>query len=265
MAFVDGLSNGGSEPAGADTQRQRGQRRLGIITGASRGLGAAIALALAPDFDLLLGGRDREVLHRSAAQLPHARPWPTDLTDHTSLAAATVGIDRLHLLVHNAAVLEMAAVAETSAATWRKTLEVNVIAVAELTRLLLPALRAARGHVILINSTAVLHAGVNRATYTASKHALRGFADALRTEEAAHGIRVTSIYPGRMDTDMQRAVRTAEGRPYDAEDFLTPAAVATTVKSVVDTTPGAEIDDLTIYPTPVSVTASAVNLDNTEA
>ena len=95
-----------------------------------------------------------------------------------------------------------------------------MVAVAELTRLLLPALRAANGHVVLINSGAGLRANAGWGAYAASKFALRAFGDALRLEEPA--LRVTSIHPGRIDTDMQRDIirgraasttRTSSSRP----------------------------------------------------
>src|SRR5262249_55175496 len=96
----------------------------------------------------------------------------------------------------------------------RRTFEVNVFAVAKLTRLLLPALRASRRHAILINSGAGLQANPNWGAYAASKFALRAYADVLRAEEPLL-LRVTTIYPRRTDTDMQRAVRASAGAEYE--------------------------------------------------
>jgi NAD(P)-dependent dehydrogenase (short-subunit alcohol dehydrogenase family) len=79
----------------------------------------------------------------------------------------------------------------------------------------------------------------HRGSYAASKFALRAFADALRAEEAAHGIRVTSVYPGRTDTDMQRAVVTHEGGQYDPSTFLPPQSVARAVLLAVTAPPDA--------------------------
>ena len=186
-------------------------RPLALVTGASRGIGAAVAEALAPTHDLLLGGRDADALKAVAADLPGAREWPVELTDPGALADAVTGIDRLDVLVHSAGIGPLGTVDDSPAEQWRQTFEVNVVAVAELTRLLLPALRTARGHVVCINSGAGLTARPGWGSYAASKFALRAFADALRAEEAAHGVRVTSVYPGRTDTDMQRAVVAHEG------------------------------------------------------
>jgi len=135
--------------------------------------------------------------------------------------------------VHNAGVVELGPVAEIPAEVWRRTFEANVVAVAELTRLLLPALRAANGHVVLINSGAGIRANAGWGAYAASKFALRAFGDTLRLEEPA--LRVTSIHPGRIDTDMQRDIITTEGGEYDPDQFLKAGTVAGAVRAAIET------------------------------
>lgn len=223
-------------------------RPLALVTGASRGIGAAVARALAPGYDLLLGGRDTAALEALAAELPGARPWPVDLTDTPALAEAAGGIEQLDVLVHSAGVGLLGTVADTAANTWRLQFEVNVVAVAELTRLLLPALRAARGRVVLLNSGAGLTARPGWASYAASKFALRAFADSLRAEEAGHGVRVTSVHPGRTDTDMQRDVVTAEGGEYRAHRYLRPESVAGAVLLAVTAPDDAALTELVLRP-----------------
>lgn len=204
-----------------------------LITGASRGLGAAIARELAPTHHLLLGARSADALKPILTELPEATGWPVALTDYAAVAAAAEQIERLDVLVHNAGVADLGTVADSSVEQWRETLEVNLIAVAELTRVLLSALRAANGHVVLINSGAGLRANPGWGSYAASKFGLRAFADALRLEEPA--LRVTSLFPGRIDTDMQRAIVADEGREYRPEEFLTAETVASAVRNAVDT------------------------------
>ena len=221
-------------------------RPTALITGASRGIGAAIAAALAPTHDLLLGGRDVEALKAVAEQLPSATPWPVELGDPAGLAAATAAIDRLDVLVHSAGVATLGSLADTSVDVWRSTREINVVAVAELTRHLLPALRAAAGQVVLINSGAGLRANPNWGAYAASKFALRAFADALRAEEPR--LRVTSVYPGRTATDMQRAIREAEGEEYVPTDHLTPESVAEAVRFALLAPPDAHVHEVTVRP-----------------
>jgi NADP-dependent 3-hydroxy acid dehydrogenase YdfG len=221
---------------------------LALVTGASRGIGAAVARALAPKYDLLLGGRDTEALQALAADLPAARAWPVELTDTAAVAEATAGIERLDVLVHSAGVGLLGAVADTPAATWRRQFEINVVAVAELTRLLLPALRATRGRVVLLNSGAGLTARAGWASYAASKFALRAFADALRAEESDNGVRVTSLYPGRVDTAMQRDVIAQENGVYRPESYLRPESVAGAVLLAVTAPDDAALTELVLRP-----------------
>ncbi|WP_329091182.1 MULTISPECIES: SDR family oxidoreductase [unclassified Streptosporangium] len=219
-------------------------RPTALVTGASRGVGAAIARALAPTHDLMLGGRDPEALAEVVSGLPGARSWPVELTAVTE--ADVAGVDRLDVLVHSAGVVTLGRVEETPAEVWRRTMEVNVIAVAELTRLLLPALREARGHVVLINSGAGQRTNPNWVSYAASKHALRAFADGLRLEEPE--LQVTTIYPGRIATDMQRELRAVEGGPYQPENYLDPDSVARVALTALTASPDAHITEITVRP-----------------
>ncbi len=133
-------------------------------------------------------------------------------------------------------------------ALWEQQLAVNLVAPAELTRLLLPVLRVSRGHVVFVNSGAGLRASPGWSAYAASKHGLRALADALRQEEAEHGVRVTSVYPGRTATPMQERVHRQEGQEYDAARFITPDAVATTILAALDLPRDAHLTDLTVRP-----------------
>ncbi|GAA3444816.1 SDR family oxidoreductase [Planomonospora venezuelensis] len=225
-------------------------RPVALVTGASRGIGAAVARALASTHDLLLGGRDSGALEELCAGLPGARPWPVELTAVTE--ADVAGIDRLDVLVHSAGVVTLGRIEQTPAEVWRRTMEVNVVAAAELTRLLLPALRAAGGHVVLVNSGAGQRANPGWVSYAASKFALRALADGLRLEEP--GLRVTTVYPGRVDTDMQRGVREQENGAYEAEKYLNPDSVARAVLAAVTASPDAHVTEITVRPSagPVS-------------
>ncbi|TNC26184.1 SDR family oxidoreductase [Amycolatopsis alkalitolerans] len=221
---------------------------LALVTGASRGIGAAIAHSLAPAHRVLLGGRSGEALARLAAELPGARPWPVELTDFEAMAEAVAGIDRLDVLVHSAGVVELGTVAESDVESWRRNYEVNVLAVVELTRLLLPALRAAGGHVVVINSGSGRNARAGWGAYGASKFAVRAFADVLRQEEEPNGLRVTTVYPGRTATEMQRAVNATEGTEYTPDAYLRPESVADAVLAAVTATPDAHPTDVILRP-----------------
>ncbi len=228
-------------------------RPIALITGGSRGVGAAVARALAPTHDLLVGGRESTALLEICDELG-ARPWPVELTDERAVAEAVADIDRLDVLVHSAGVARLGPIADLPVNAWRESFEVNVTAVANLTRLLLPALRAARGHVVTINSGSGQRANPGWAAYAAAKFALRAFADALRQEEEPHGLRVTTVYPGRVDTDMQREVRRLEGGEYEPGRYLAPGSVARAVVTAVTATPDAHITEITVRPAAGPVT-----------
>ncbi|MGX7823811.1 SDR family oxidoreductase [Actinokineospora sp. 24-640] len=219
-------------------------RPLALITGASRGIGAAVAASLADTHTLLLGGRDPAALSSLADALPDARPWPVELTDAAALATAVAGVDRLDVLVHSAGMGRVGPLTSASAELWRRMYEVNVIAVAELTRLLLPALRAARGRVILLNSGAGRVANAGWGPYAASKFALRAYADVLRAEEP--DLRVTTVYPGRTATDMQRTVRADEGGDYEPHRYLRPESVAAAVHHAATAPDDAHLTELIV-------------------
>lgn len=231
---------------------------VALITGASRGIGLGIARELASTHELILGASSEDSLADVLAEFPGARPFIAELTDKDAIARAVADAGfgggegdagaRLDVLVHSAGVADGETVAETPWDVYERVFAVNVFAVAELTRLLLPALRAAGGQVVTINSGSGYFSGVGAAVYSGSKFALRAFSDALREEERG-SVRVTSIHPGRVDTDMQMELQASYGsHDYDGSLYIRPESVAATVRLAVDATPEAMIENLAIRP-----------------
>ncbi len=216
-----------------------------MITGASGGLGSALADALAPTHTLLLAGRPSPRLDAVAERLG-ATTWPMDLADPDSLAAVVEPIVELDVLIHNAGVAYPGRVAETSVDEWRSSMAVNVIGAVALTLELLPALRAAEGHVVFINSGSGINPSPGLASYSASKFALRGFAGSLRADEPS--LRVTSIHPGRIATAMQEDLVAYEGRDYDPDQFLSPQTVARVTADAVNAPRDAHIHEVIVRP-----------------
>lgn len=222
-----------------------------LITGATRGIGRQVVGTLAGE-DLYLLGRDAGALQAVCDHTPGGRPVLADLSDPESLAGALAAAglpDRLDGLVHVAGISVDARVADSTPAAWRQQIDVNVVAVAELTRLLLPALRSAGGTVVMVNSgagKAVRAAG--RSLYAASKHALVALADGLRIEEPS--LRVVSVFPGRVATDMQRDLRAFEGQPFVAKDYVDPATVAGVIATSLRLPADAMIPEVTVMPWP---------------
>jgi NADP-dependent 3-hydroxy acid dehydrogenase YdfG len=216
-----------------------------LITGASGGLGQAIAAALAPTHTLFLAGRPSPRLDEVAERFG-ATVWPVDLGDAESVAATVEPIVELDVLIHNAGVSYPGRVAESSVDEWRNTMEVNVIGAVALTLPLLPALRAAGGHVVFINSGSGIRPSPGLASYSASKFALRAFADSLRADEPT--LRVTSIHPGRIATAMQEDLVAYEGREYDPARFLSPETVARVTAEAVLTPTDAHVHEVIVRP-----------------
>jgi NADP-dependent 3-hydroxy acid dehydrogenase YdfG len=219
-----------------------------LITGAAGGIGSAIAAALAPTHTLLLAGRPSARLDALAERLG-APTWPLDLTDADSIESATEVLAELDVLVHNAGVLYPGRVSESIVEQWRASFEVNVTGAVALTLALLPALRAVRGHVVFINSGAGQKVSSGMASYSASKFALRAFADSLRADEPS--LRVTSIFPGRTDSEMQRDLvvyETDGAGHYDPTKYLKPETVAGLVATAVTTPPDGHVHEIVVRP-----------------
>ncbi len=211
-----------------------------LITGAGGGLGSAIAAALAPTHTLLLAGRPSKRLHDVAARLGGS-VVALDLADTSTPPDIP---DALDVLVHNAGVAFPDSVVDSRIHDWRTTFEVNVIGAVALTQALLPALRRAKGQVIFVNSGAGLNVLAGMASYSASKFALRAFADSLRAEEPA--LRVTSVHPGRIATAMQRQLVEFEGGKYDPKHFLRPETVGRAIADIVATPPDGHVHQVVI-------------------
>jgi NAD(P)-dependent dehydrogenase (short-subunit alcohol dehydrogenase family) len=186
-----------------------------------------------------------------AARFPGARTLVGDLARPERLSWAFSHQEQpreLDSVLHVAGVLELGGVGELTPKVWQHTLAVNLVAPAELTRLLLPQVRLARGQVVFVNSGSGLNAHGEWGAYAASKHGLKALADALREEEHGNGVRVTSVYPGRVATPMQESVHRQEGREYDPGRWIEPGSVADLVLAALDLPRDAAVHDLTVRP-----------------
>lgn len=219
-----------------------------LLTGAGSGIGAALTQRLLERGDeVLVVARSGERAEELAADLPGATVLVADLAFPESVESLPLP-GALDSLVHAAGVVDLGPVAELDVETWATQLRVNLVAPAALTRVALPALRAAHGTVVFVNSGAGLTAHPQWAAYAASKHGLRALADALRGEEAGHGVRVTTVYPGRTATPMQEKVHRQEGKDYDPSVWTRPETVADAILGVLDLPGDATVPDISIRP-----------------
>lgn len=272
--------------------QRAGGRPIALVTGASRGIGRAVAEVLGRDHHVLVGATTEEGAEAVVAELPSAEPFVADVTDPDQLAAAIAraglggadeGVDdgvvegatggapdgagggvvegaisgapngapdgagppRLDVLVHSAGIWAKSDIADADRDEWTRVLDVNVISVVDLTRRLLPALREARGAVVAINSGSGYHSGPGLGLYSASKFALRAVSDALREEERGV-VRVSSVHPGRVDTDMQVQIMGEDG--YDGSKYVHVDSIAAAVRLCVDATDDCIVEEVTVRP-----------------
>jgi NADP-dependent 3-hydroxy acid dehydrogenase YdfG len=205
-------------------------RRVAVVTGASSGIGAATARALAGDgYDVVLGARRLEALGEVAASCG-GRALPLDVTDPESVAAFAAEVSRRDVLVNNAGGAKGAdPVATADEDAWRWMHETNVMGTLRVTKALLPLLVASGdGLVLNVGSIAAREPYSGGAGYNAAKHAVAAMTRVLRIELLGQPVRVTEIDPGlvrtefslvRFDGDAERADAVYRGMtPLTAED-----------------------------------------------
>ena len=227
-----------------------------VVTGASSGIGAAIASGLAAaGATLVIIGRNRERLKRVAASVrPGLGTTQTIVADFErpkSVAAALRQVRRieapLHGLVHCAGAYNGARVTSSDAAELARLMRVNVESPIFLT-LGLRDLLAPESDVVFVNSSVIQRVAVEAACYAASKHALRSLADSLRQEVNAAGTRVVSLFPGRTATPMQEGIMRAEGKPYEGAELIRPEDIGELVVGIVTLPRTIEVTEVFMRP-----------------
>lgn len=234
------------------------RQRAAAITGASSGIGRAIALALAAEgAAVCLIGRDRDRLAAcdAAARERGARRASVlsgDLADVQAvrrIAAALLDqFAELDVLVHCAGMHERGPVAAAPAEALDRQYAANLRAPYLLTQLLLPRLRERQGDIVFINSSKGLESGPEVTQFAATQHGLKAVADGLREEVNADGVRVLSMHLGRTATPRQEHIFAEDGLAYAPERLLQPEDVATVVVTALGLPRTAEVTSVTMRP-----------------
>lgn len=224
-----------------------------VVTGASSGVGAAVARALAVEGAVVLAvGRDEERLGRVTAAADGVLAHRADVTDDGDVKAVArrahdvlPGVD---VLVHAAGVIDVGPVARASLPDLDLQYRTNLRAPYALTQALLEPLSARRGQVVFVNSSAGRRAGAGSAQYAATKHGLTALADSLRAEVNDDGVRVLSVFLGRTATPMQAWLHEQEGSEYRPERLIQPEDVAQAMVAALRLPRTAEITEIAMRP-----------------
>jgi short-subunit dehydrogenase len=197
------------------------------ITGASSGLGCALALELAAQgARLILSGRNQDALNTVAAAAgSEARVLAFDLEDSAAREAASKqalsAFGSLDFLILNAGISQRSLFMDTSQKVFLKIMETNFISSVDITRVVLPAMvQRGTGSILCISSLAGLMGVPLRSSYSASKHALAGFYASLRAEIEGSGVKIHIAYPGFVKTMISHNALQGDGSPHGVLDPL---------------------------------------------
>lgn len=199
------------------------QGRCVVVTGAASGLGRALLNAFhAAGAQVVALDRDRQALGalQTDPTLQTGQPWlaiACDVTDLTACKAAMAqAIERfggIDVLINNAGIAHRSLFADTHVAVLRQVMDINFFGAVHCTHAALASLRARRGLVVAVSSVAGFAPLIGRTGYAASKHALHGFFDSLRSEVEDDGVGVLVVCPSFIATGIDRAALGADGRP----------------------------------------------------
>jgi 3-oxoacyl-[acyl-carrier protein] reductase len=221
-----------------------------LVTGASRGIGLAIAQALGKEGGkLILVARDDHALNRATRQvLGAALALRADVTRPSDVkrlfATVQKRFHRLDILVNCAGVFTYKPFERTTLEDWQKNIETNLTSVFLTVKAALPLLARSQGHVVNILSISSVRAFANCSAYSASKFGALGLTRVLREELRVHKIRVTGVIPGSTNTRMKKQF----GFPVRGEDLIQPEDVAACVLGALRLPARATVEEIVVMP-----------------
>ena len=222
-----------------------------VVTGASRGIGAAVAGALAAEgVRVVMIARGREALAKVASRLGGAHVIVADLADRAQAQrAAAEAVEGLgaspDILVNNAGIFAITTLESMEPDDFSAMVESNLVAPFVLLRRLLPGMRArGRGHIVTIGSIADRTIFAGNGAYAATKFGARAMHQVLREETRGSGVRATLVSPAQTDTDIWDAIQFPDGSAADRRAMLSPRSVAEAVLFAVSRPPEVNVDEL---------------------
>ena len=234
------------------------KERIAVVTGASSGIGQAIAIALAAEgAKLALVGRNLANLEATAliAQKTSSvvKSYDIDLTIDENIEQLKTRLqadfgNAVDILVHCAGVYIAGKLLEATIADFDLQYQANVRAPYLLTQAILPMMVAQQGQIVFINSSVVMRPAGNVGQFAATQHALKAIADSLRVEINPQQVRVLSVYPGRTATPRQATIHKWENKVYQSDRLLQPQDVALVVVNALNMPRSAEITDINVRP-----------------
>lgn len=230
------------------------ENKTAVVTGASSGIGKAIAFALLEQGAFVyMIGRNKERLEEAASAKPgFAHAAAIDFTDNESIAFLIKTIESktksVDILVHSAGIYRSSEVNNATANDFDELYKSNVRAPFLLTQALLPMIKHCSGQVVFINSTQGLNAGRNTSQFASTQHSLKAIADSLRDEVNSDGIRVLSLFLGRTATPRMESFYEKQGKTYDPSVLMQPEDVASVVCHTLSLPRTVEVTNINMRP-----------------
>ena len=231
--------------------------QIAVVTGASSGIGKAIAMALAVEgAQVCLIGRKLKTLEAVTDNMGvrslKTRAYQADLTRDSDIHALVADLQReagrVDILIHSAGEIHHGEQSRAPVAELDVQYRTNVHGPYLLTQALMPLMRIGPGQIVFINSSTGLKARAGNGQFSATQHALRALTDSLRDEVNGDGVRVLSVYPGRTATPRTAALFAEEGKPYRPELLMQPEDVAAMVVHALTLPRTAEVTEIAMRP-----------------
>lgn len=233
------------------------KNKVALVTGASSGIGKAIAIELLKQgCKLILNGRNRKKIRNTIFEEQEYKDQITfveaDLMTDQGLNLLIEEVNKdtkqIDILIHSAGLIHVGSTATSTVAQFDEQYKLNVRAPYVLTQHFMDNVIAHKGQMVFINSTAGLDSWANVGQYAATKHALRAWVNSLRAELLGSGVKIINVFPGATDTPMQRYIQEVNNKVYHADEFVPAAQLADIVVRALKVPDVTVVSDIVVKP-----------------